>query len=121
MVCGIAHGARNEKANLNITWTTWLLRAMAVLAAVSILLVRYGTRHWAVATQALLAELEAIRLEPVVRRYDARELDGLPAPVQCYFRAVLKVCQPMVAAVTIEQTGTMNLSQRGAWWRPFTA
>ena len=33
--------------------------------------------------------------------YDAREIEGLPAPVQRYFRAVLQAGQPMVAAVQL--------------------
>jgi hypothetical protein len=43
-------------------------------------------------------------------RFDARELEGLPAPVQRYFRTVLTDGQPIIAAATIAMTGTMNMS-----------
>jgi hypothetical protein len=104
-----------------MAWITWLLLAIAVLVAASCFLVRYGALRWDVSTQGLLYELETARVRTATRRYDARELDGLPAPVQRYFRAVLKDGQPMVTAVTIEQIGTMNLSQSVAQWKPFTA
>jgi hypothetical protein len=58
---------------------------------------------------------------PSPSRYDARELEGLPAPVQRYFRAVLTDGQPIVAAVTLEMTGTMNMSATAEKWKPFTS
>ncbi|MDM0113713.1 hypothetical protein QTI66_16255 [Variovorax sp. J22R133] len=54
-------------------------------------------------------------------RYHARELEGLPAPVQRYFRAVLKDGQPIISAVTVEVAGTFNLSATREQWRPFTS
>jgi hypothetical protein len=54
-------------------------------------------------------------------RYDPRELEGLPAPVQRYFRAVLRDGQPIIAAVTIDIAGTFNMSPTGDQWKPFTS
>jgi hypothetical protein len=54
-------------------------------------------------------------------RYDARELEDLPAPVQRYFRTVLKDGQPIITAVTIDIAGTFNLSPTGEQWKPFTS
>ena len=54
-------------------------------------------------------------------RYDARELEGLPAPVQRYFRAVLRDGQPIVSAVTIEMAGTINMSATTEQWKQFTS
>ena len=54
-------------------------------------------------------------------RYDERELEGLPLPVQRYFRAVLKDGQPMVAATKIELAGTFNMSATGEQWKRFTS
>jgi hypothetical protein len=48
-------------------------------------------------------------------------LDGLPAPALRYFRAVLKDGQPFVRAVSIEHTGTFNMSKTGEQWVPFTS
>ena len=36
--------------------------------------------------------------------FDPHELEGLPAPVQRYFRTVLTDGQPIVSAVTIDMT-----------------
>lgn len=49
------------------------------------------------------------------------ELEGLPAPVQRYFRTVLKEGQPLVTAVSVEQTGTFNMSETGEQWKPFSS
>lgn len=54
-------------------------------------------------------------------RYDMRELDGLPAPVQRYFSSVLREGQTIVAAVTLEQTGALNMSLAGDRWKLFTS
>ena len=53
--------------------------------------------------------------------FDAQELEGLPAPVQRYFRAVLTEGQPIIAAATIEMTGAMNMSATAEQWKPFTS
>ena len=54
--------------------------------------------------------------------YDARELEGLPAPVQRSFREVLKDGQPLIAASTFELAGTINmLGTGGEEWQPFTS
>lgn len=67
------------------------------------------------------ARLEAARLAPVSTRYDAREIESLPAPVQRFFRAVLKDGQPVVTAASIEHAGTMNMSTTAQQWKPFTS
>ncbi|MEO8119564.1 MAG: DUF6544 family protein, partial [Rhodoferax sp.] len=54
-------------------------------------------------------------------RYDVHELEGLPAPVQRYFRAVLKDGQSIIAAATVEHTRTFNLNPAGEQWKAFTS
>ena len=55
-------------------------------------------------------------------RYDMREIEGLPAPVQRYFRAVLKDGQPFITTATFELAGTINMSSTGGDnWKPFTS
>ena len=68
-----------------------------------------------------MALLEAARAPVPAGRYDARDLDCLPAPVQRYFRAVLKDGQPLIAAATFELAGTINMSTTGENWKPFTS
>ncbi len=85
-------------------------------------LTAFGNSRWARATRVQMAKLEAARLPLPSGRYDAREIDGLPAPVQRYFRAVLKDGQPLIAAARFDFTGTFNLSASGAeQWKPFTS
>ncbi len=43
-----------------------------------------------------------VRAPARTSRYDARERDGLPAPVQRYFRAVLKDGQLSVTVATVQ-------------------
>jgi hypothetical protein len=57
-----------------------------------------------------------------VGRYEAREIEGLPAPVQRYFRAVLKDGQPFITTATFNFAGTFNMSANGGeQWKPFTS
>jgi hypothetical protein len=99
---------------------TALLVGLA-LATVAALMV-YGSWRWKGLTRDLVARIEAARVAPAPARYDAaRELDGLPAPVQRYFRTVLTDGQPMVSAITIEHHGSFNMGEQADQWRPFTS
>ena len=100
-------------------WWKSLAVALAVLVFLIILAVLYGTNRWKSETEALYAGLEAARLPAVPETYDPRELENLPLPVQRYFHAVLKEGQPAIAAVSIEQMGTINMSETGEQWKPF--
>ena len=112
-----------------MTWLLWLglifgLLAVAAVAAVG--LAAYGSKRWAETTQKLARRLEAGRIDekteaPRPTRYDARELQDLPAPVQRYFHAVLKDGQPLIAAATVDLVGTFNMSPTGEQWKTFTS
>jgi hypothetical protein len=102
-------------------WIAGLVVAVGALAAVALGLAAYGNARWAESTRTLLGRLEATSLPPTASHYDARELKGLPAPVQRYFRAVLKDGQRIILAATVEHIGTFNLSQNGEKWKPFTS
>jgi hypothetical protein len=102
-------------------WIIGLIIAVSVAVTAALCLAAYGRARWAESTQKLLVRLEATHLASTVSHFDARELEGLPAPVQRYFRAVLKDGQRMIAAATVEHTGTFNLSQNGEKWKPFTS
>jgi hypothetical protein len=84
-------------------------------------LAAYGRARWAEATHRLLGLLEATRLPPTVTHYDVIELEGLPSPVQRYFRAVLKDGQQMITAMRVQHSGFFNLSPTGERWKPFTS
>lgn len=53
--------------------------------------------------------------------FSAAAIDGLPAPVQRYFRAALREGQPMVRRARIAQRGEFLLRPTPDGWRPFTA
>lgn len=78
-----------------------------------------GSRRWTAATRTLWRELDATRQRNFNHRYDARELEGLPLPVQRYFRVVLKDGQPVVTAATVHHTGCFNFSLAREQWKPF--
>ncbi|MDB6087393.1 MAG: hypothetical protein JWN85_177, partial [Gammaproteobacteria bacterium] len=100
-------------------WIIGLIIAIGVLAVAALGLTAYGNARWAEATRVLLGRLEAARLPPTASHYHASELEGLPAPVQSYFRAVLKDGQRLITAATVQHTGTFNVSQTGEQWKPF--
>jgi hypothetical protein len=108
-----------------MTWLKWTGLVLAVLLVLGIGAVAYGTWHWEQGTKTLWAQLEAARITSSMAsrptRHDARELEGLPAPVQRYFRAVLKDGQPIIAAALLDQAGTFNMSETAEAWKPFTA
>ena len=107
-----------------MTWLLWLGGVVGVLVAAASGLRMYGARHWADLIRTHTRQLESGRVDaqgrlPSAARYDERELEGLPAPVQRYFRAVLKDGQPIIAAATIELAGTINMAATGEQWKPF--
>jgi hypothetical protein len=83
-------------------WLKLLAGALALAGLVLAAANLYGAWRWDAGTRALRERLEASRQPVRPGRFNARELDGLPAPVQRYFRAVLRDGQPMVAAVRWE-------------------
>jgi hypothetical protein len=105
-----------------MAWLKGLFIALVVVATLTAVLVAYGAWRWEARTRALLQHLEAARAAPATSRFDsARELGGLPAPVQRYFRSVLADGQPIVTAASLEHHGTFNMSGDGERWVPFTS
>ncbi len=101
-----------------LLWIGLVAISLTVLVAG---LMAYGTWRWNERSSALLARLEAARLPHAVARYDAREIEALPAPVQRYFRAALTDGQAIVTAVSIQHVGTFNMSATAEQWKPFTS
>jgi hypothetical protein len=101
-----------------LTWAGGIIIGLgAVFAAASAL----GAWRWKGATGDLTALLDAGRSAPAIRRYDAAELAGLPAPVQRYFRAVLTDDQRIITGAMMTQAGMFNMSATADQWKPFTA
>lgn len=99
----------------------WKVIAVSLVVLVALIggVLAWGAVRWDRTTEALRARLDAARVPHAVKTFDERELDALPAPVQRFFRAALKVGQPIVAAVTVEHAGTFNMSDTGESWKPF--
>ena len=100
---------------------SWTGLGVGLAAVAGLGLVSLGRSRWLATTRAQAALLEAARVPMPAERYDAREIDGLPAPVQRYFRAVLKDGQPLIASATLELAGRINMSETGENWKPFTS
>lgn len=108
-------------------WVKWfsLISAMMVFVMLGIGAITFGAWRWERDTKLVGARLEAARISPSsslsLSHYDARELEGLPAIVQLYFRKALKDGQPIIAAVSLEQVGTFNMSETAEQWKLFKA
>jgi len=109
-----------------LLWLGSALGAVGALVAMAIGLRAVGAPRWAerIRTRTSLLESGRVGVQdrlPSPARFDARELQGLPAPVQRYFRTVLTDGQPIVAAASLEMTGIMNMSATAEKWKPFTS
>ena len=101
-------------------WTV-VLTILIGLAALIAAAIAYGMHRWDRETEELRARLESTRVHGEPGRFHVSELEGLPAPVQRYFRAALTDGQRMIAAVSIQHAGTFNMSETGEDWKPFTS
>ncbi len=102
-------------------WWKIIAIALVVLVLVIAGIILLGTYLWRSNTRALQAKMIAARVPITPKFFDSRELEGLPAPVQRYFRTVLKEGQPLVASVSVEHTGIFNMSETGEQWKPFSS
>ncbi|GAB5535056.1 MAG: hypothetical protein Rubg2KO_13050 [Rubricoccaceae bacterium] len=102
-------------------WLRLLTLAFIGLATLYAAAFVYGASRWSARTQALRARLDAARVPPPTRTVNFGDLDGLPEPVQRYLRVVLTDGQPVVTDVTMQHTGTFNMSETTEQWRPFSS
>jgi hypothetical protein len=109
-----------------MTVLLWVGIALAALIVLAIGLRALGAARWAEMIRTHTTQLESGSVGaqgrlPSPARFDAHELEGLPPPVGRYFRQVLTDGQPIIAAATLEMTGTMNMSATAEQWKPFTS
>jgi hypothetical protein len=76
--------------------------------------------RWRSGTNRLVASLTRAT-NPPAAVYTAADLQGLPAPVAAYFRAVLHEGQRPLRHATLTQEGVFLLKPTPEGWRPFTA
>ena len=104
-----------------MVWIEWIGAALVLCLVLVAALAAIGNMRWNGLTKSLVARLEATRTRPEPPRFDTSELQGLPAPVQRYFRAVLTDGSPIVAAATATHSGTFNIGATVDLWKPFTS
>ena len=88
-----------------MTVVQWIGLVLLLLAVAWIGLAALGSKRWARRMAILARRLESARSDGTAKpshpsdttRYDLHELEGLPAPVQRYFRAVLTNGQDMIS------------------------
>lgn len=99
-----------------------LIAVLVLLLMVAVVIgIAVGAARWRAGTDRLRARLVAARETPRPSRVDFRELDGLPVPVQAYFRTVLEDGQPMLATAALQHRGTFNLRGTPDGWQPFSS
>ena len=102
-------------------WIKWIA-IIGVLIIVSLgIAAIYGSYRWESDTARLRAKLTNGRRTIKPKIYDQKEIEGLPEPVQRFFRTVIKDGQAIVAAVKLSQQGLFNMSETENKWSPFTA
>lgn len=102
-------------------WIKWIA-IIGVLIIVSFgIAAIYGSYRWQSNTDRLRAELTNGRRTIKPQIYDQKEIEGLPEPVQRFFRTVIKDGQAIITKVELSQEGQFNFNERSDKWNPFTA
>jgi len=98
-----------------------VLLVLVVLLLCAAGLVAAGQHRWRAATTRLISRMKRRGPAPPPVRFSSARLEGLPAPVRRYFRAVLRDGQPAVRHARVEQRGQFLLRPAENGWRPFEA
>ena len=102
-------------------WIKWMA-IIGVLIVVSLgIAAIYGSYRWQSDTDRLRAKLINGQRTIKPKIYDQKEIEGLPEPVQRFFKTVLKDGQAIASAVKLSQQGLFNLSETEDKWSPFSA
>lgn len=94
-----------------------MVKTLGALAGLVLLAVVAGTIRWNRVTAHDVAELEA-HATATDGSFQTSVVDDLPAPAAAYFRAALKIGQPLIRGVMATQEAEFFIN--GAW-RPLTA
>lgn len=98
-----------------------LLSILAVLLLGGVGVLAFCNYRWQTKTADHVARVNGATAGLPPAAYFAAEIDGLPAPVQRYFRAVLRNGQPIVRRARLKQEGYFLIKPEENAWRPFTA
>ncbi|MDQ7840829.1 MAG: hypothetical protein RDU83_07355 [bacterium] len=98
-----------------------LLSVLAVLLLGGVGVLAFCNYRWQTRTADQVARVNGATAGLPTAAYSAAEIDGLPAPVQRYFRAVLRDGQPIVRRARLKQEGDFLIKPKENVWGPFTA
>ncbi|MCL1466505.1 DUF6920 family protein [Argonema galeatum] len=102
-------------------WIKWIaLIIISIIVCIGLATI-YGGFRWQSDTDNLRAKLASGQRIIKPKIYDQKEIEGLPVPVQRFFRTVLKDGQPIASAVKVVHQGQFNMSETEAKWSPFTS
>jgi hypothetical protein len=102
-------------------WIQWIaIIGVSIVVCLGVAAI-YGSYRWQSDTDKLRTKLTNGQQEIKPKIYDQKEIEGLPDPVQRFFRAVLKDGQAIVSTVKLSQIGEFTLNERSDKWNKFTA
>ena len=102
-----------------MTWLRWFGYALAACLVTWGLAATVGYWLWSGGTRELERRLATFDRPLAATRYHPSELEGLPPPVQRFFRSVLTEGQPIVTTTSLEHKGEFNMGEAEDNWRPF--
>ena len=102
-------------------WMKWIALIIVLIIFCMGLATIYGKFRWQLDTDNLRAKLGSGQRIIKPQIYDQKEIEGLPAPVQRFFRTVFKDGQPIASAVKFTHQGEFNMGEKKAKWSPFTS
>lgn len=106
---------------LKVNRVKMFLIAGASLIAATGAAIKYGDYVWEKNTRALRERLRASQSPLLPVAVSFQELEGLPAPVQRYFRLALTDGQPMIAGARLRHQGTFDMGNTSSQWKRFTS
>jgi hypothetical protein len=101
------------------------MRAALIIIAVVVIVVGgflgVSAGLWRSRTSDVVTKIVGLAATSPAPVYSAAQLEGLPAPVQRYFRAVLREGQPLVMHARLHQRGGFLVNAAKNGWGSFTA
>jgi hypothetical protein len=94
---------------------------LAVLLASYAVARSLGRARWRAGTVALRTRLASVRRPDSRARFAAAAIEGLPAPVDRYFRATLRDGQPLIEVTRLRHSGTFDMGKAAPAWKPFVS
>lgn len=96
-----------------------LLISIAAIALLATLLVIMALRRWDSRTAQMQDSLRVLAPDASPQRFHENELEGLPEPVQRFFRHCLTPGQPLIRRAIVAHEGTFRRDAGENSWVPF--